>query len=132
MDEKTEARIREALLKSWSSETGLLYSKDTAPSYGQCAQTAIVIQEIYGGEILKTDGWPRQDGSGTRGRHFYNQINGKRHDFTAGQFTEMTPYTCDIEYKDLPSSPEEAATETRKSQIDALRIAFKEALKMEG
>lgn len=110
MDEGTENKIKQALLSSWSAETSLCYSPENAPSYGQCAQTAIVIQEHFGRDILKTDGWPRDDG--TKGSHFYNRINGKRYDFTAGQFTEMSNYTCDILYKDLLSKAHEAASTT--------------------
>ena len=126
MDEETERKIRRALLLSWSAETSYCFSKDNAPSYGQCAQTAIVIQDHFGGEILRTDGWPQENGA--RGRHFYNRIGGKRYDFTAGQFSEMSDYTCDIQYKDLASSAEEAATEAKPSQVEAMREAFAKAI----
>lgn len=57
MDDALYQRIRMALEKSWSGETSIIYSPDAFPSYGQCAQTAILIQERFGGEILRTTGW---------------------------------------------------------------------------
>lgn len=121
MDEITEKKIRDALVKSWSPETSVCYSEDAAPSYGQCAQTAIVIHERFGGEILKTDGWGLRP-------HYYNMIDGKRYDFTAGQFSEMPEYKCDIEYKNLRSDAKEALTDTTPSQVEALRCAFEKHL----
>ena len=87
--------------------------------------TAIVVREAFGGEILKTDGWS------PNGRHFYNHIDGIRYDFTADQF-EMPEYSHTVEYKDVLSSAEEAATETLPGQIDAMRAAFGKALKEAG
>ncbi len=118
-------KIRKALERSWSEKTSYCYSKEAAPSYGQCAPTAIVVWETFGGEILRTDGWPPQ------GRHFYNRIDGFRYDFTADQF-EMPGYSRKVEYKDILSSPEEAATEAYPSQIDEMRAAFGKALKDAG
>jgi len=116
MDEDLKKMIRKALENCWSEKTSICFSKDAPISYGQCAPTAIVIWENFGGEILKTDGWPE-------GRHFYNRINGERIDFTKDQFTTPEDY-LEIEYKDILSSFEEAATETIAGQIEALRAAF--------
>jgi hypothetical protein len=116
-------RIKEALRKSWSRDTCIIFEEDY-PYYGQCAQTAIVINEKFGGDILKTQGWPNEKGYG---RHFYNRIDGVNYDFTAEQFTDIPDYTCDIKYQDIPSSIKEAETETNKQQIAALRHAFNNA-----
>ena len=118
MPEEIQTRIRQALLFAWSPSTSEIFNAAMHPSYGQCAQTAIVIQERFGGEILKTRGWP------PTGRHFYNLIDGTRIDFTADQFTSNTDYCLDIKYDDLPSDAIEAETETTGSQIAALRRAF--------
>jgi hypothetical protein len=116
------AKIRHVLERSWSKKTSYCYNIDIAPpSYGQCAQTAIVIWEIFGGEILKTDDVPMASG-----RHFYNRIDGVRCDFTADQF-DIPEYSHRLEYKDIPSNIDEAATEASSSQIDELREAFKRA-----
>lgn len=60
--------IMEVLIKSWSLESSSKWSEDN-PAKGQCGVTALVINDLLGGEIKKTklpDGW-----------HFYNIINGK-------------------------------------------------------
>lgn len=123
MDEQLLNKIKAALRKSWSSDTCLIFEKQY-PYYGQCAQTAIVIIEKFGGEILKTKGWPRDEDNG---RHFYNRIKGVRYDFTAEQFSEIPKYTYDVEYQDIISSVNEAETETNVNQITALRNAFNKA-----
>jgi hypothetical protein len=117
MDDASYQQVRMALEKSWSGETSFIYSRDAFPSYGQCAQTAIIIQERFGGEILRTTGWHG------RGNHFYNRIAGKRVDFTADQFT-MPDYSYDLTYEDQLSSAAEAAKETLPGQVEALRRAF--------
>jgi hypothetical protein len=121
------AMVRRALECSWSARTSYCYNSDIAPpSYGQCAPTAIVIWETFGGEILKTDGLPTFSG-----RHFYNRINGIRHDFTADQF-DIPGYSHKVDYKDIPSSADEAATETTAGQVEEMRSAFKPALEAEN
>jgi hypothetical protein len=77
MNEELEVQIRKALESSWSDKTSFCYSPEFPASYGQCAQTAIVVREKFGGEILKTRGWEEN------GKHFYNRINGRRYDFTS-------------------------------------------------
>lgn len=65
-------KINKALLKSWSLESSSKWSNDN-PARGQCGVTALVINDLLGGEIRKTklpDGW-----------HFYNIIDGNRLDF---------------------------------------------------
>ena len=124
MDEQLIDKIKNALRKSWSRDTCLIF-EEQYPYYGQCAQTAIVIFEKFGGEILKTKGWPRDGGNW---RHFYNRIDGVRYDFTAEQFSEIPDYKHDIEYEDIVSSVNEAETETDQNQIAALRNAFNEAI----
>ena len=123
MDEHLIGKIKNALRESWSRDTCIIF-EEQYPYYGQCAQTAIVIFEKFGGEILKTKGWPRD---GRNGRHFYNRIDGVRHDFTAEQFSEIPDYTYDIGYEDIVSSLNEAETETNQQQINALRNAFNKA-----
>ena len=64
---------------AWS---GASSSKWTAerPASGQCSPTSLVIQDIFGGTLLKTsvgDAW-----------HFYNEIDGAAYDVTAEQFQD--------------------------------------------
>ena len=120
MDVALFQEVREALEQSWSAETSACFSPSAFPSYGQCAQTAVVIQEYFGGEILRTTGWHG------RGNHFYNRINGNRIDFTADQFL-MPNYSYELTYEDQISSVTEAEAECLPGQIDALRYAFRKA-----
>ncbi|WP_213287801.1 hypothetical protein [Bradyrhizobium sp. sGM-13] len=94
-------RLREA----WSAETGGKWRSDN-PAAGQCSVTALVVQDELGGEILKTDvngAW-----------HFYNQIEGRRVDFTMSQFDSP------IGYDDLPSNRQEAFGDTSAAQYELL------------
>ncbi|MDP1654776.1 MAG: hypothetical protein Q8K91_09645 [Hylemonella sp.] len=120
MDAPLFQKIRKALELSWSAETSACFSPSAYPSYGQCAQTAVVIQEIFGGEILRTTGWHG------RGNHFYNRIGGQRIDFTADQFS-MPNYSYALTYEDQISSADEAEKECLPGQIDALRRAYHKA-----
>lgn len=120
MDDALYRKVRAALERSWSAETSVCFSRDAYPSYGQCGQTAIVIQETFGGEILRTTGWHG------KGNHFYNRIAGERIDFTADQFS-MPGYSYALTYEDLPASAAEAEADTLPGQVGALRLAFRKA-----
>jgi hypothetical protein len=122
------AAIRQALEQSWSEKTSVCYNPESAPlSYGQCAPTAIVVFETFGGEILRTE-VPKWDGSLIR--HFYNRIDGQRHDFTGDQFNipDDPDYWGEFIYKDILSSVAEAASETLPGQLVAMRLAFAKAM----
>lgn len=96
----------ERLTNAWSYETSSLWSPDN-PALGQCGVTSLVVQDVFGGQILKT--------LLQQGQHFYNFIDGRRFDFTASQFHEP------INYHDLPSGREEAMSDTNPVQYRALR-----------
>lgn len=94
------------LLRVWSRTSSSKWTPEN-PANGQCGVTALVVQDVLGGEIHKTktpDGW-----------HFYNRINDQRHDFTASQFDSP------IEYADIVSSREEAFSDTNADQYGYLR-----------
>ena len=76
--------------------------------------TALVASDELGAEILKT-----RYGSIW---HFYNRLAGKRHDFTESQFGEP------IDYDDLPSTREEAFSDTNERQYAYLSNAVKQRL----
>ena len=102
-------QVRAALLASWSLETSGKWLVDI-PARGQCNVTALLVNELFGGEILKT---PLPEGD-----HFYNRIDGKREDFTDRQFS------VPIAYLDVPSDREEALAGTSPAKYEALRTAF--------
>ena len=85
-----DAKIRsldqlfEILLKVWQKDTAypscqLEYDHDNDPSFGQCAITAVLVHDLFGGTIQKI----RTNG----GTHYFNVLNGKTIDLTSDQFT---------------------------------------------
>lgn len=51
--------ITDALLQSWSLQSSSKWTKDN-PAKGQCGVTALVVNDLFGGEIMKTKlpgGW---------------------------------------------------------------------------
>jgi hypothetical protein len=104
--------VTAALRKSWSSRTSDTWTAAN-PARGQCNVTALLVEELFGGEILKT---PLPDGD-----HFYNRIDGQRIDLTASQLE------APIAYADLPSSRQEALSGTTSAKYEALKAAFGQA-----
>ncbi len=103
-DELADLRI--AVAKAWSFATAKQWTAEN-PAAGQCNVTAIVVQELVGGEILKT--------APGIGDHFYNRIDGRRHDFTASQFD--TP----VDYDDTPSTRAEASAGVTEAEYTAMQ-----------
>ncbi|MEE9454633.1 MAG: hypothetical protein V3V13_09670 [Paracoccaceae bacterium] len=109
----SQKQFQAALESSWSLQSSSLWQKGN-PALGQCGVTALVAQDILGGEIIKTkygDIW-----------HFYNHINGEVIDFTRIQFDEPVHYT------DLVSSRAEAFGDTDAQQYDYLSSAVQKSL----
>ena len=102
-------RVAAALRASWSSSTSGQWLPGN-PARGQCNVTALLVHELFGGEILKT--------ALPEGDHFYNRIDGRRIDLTDGQFA--TP----ISYLDVVSDRREALAGTSASQYEALKAAY--------
>jgi hypothetical protein len=102
-----------ALRKSWSMDTAKQWSKER-PAAGQCNVTALLVHDLFGGELLKT-GLPEGD-------HFYNRIDGVRFDFTDSQF--KTP----IMYADIITTRTDAERGVTSAELLALRTAFKRHL----
>jgi hypothetical protein len=102
-------RVLAALYHSWSIVTASQWTPDS-PANGQCNVTAILVHDLFGGDILKT---PLPDVE-----HFYNRIDGERHDFTASQFEEP------ITYDDIITDREDAARATTNHELATLSDAF--------
>ncbi|MGG0289896.1 hypothetical protein ABEY30_16995 [Bacillus pacificus] len=115
MDHIKRKRIYEALIKSWSIETSSKWTIEN-PAKGQCGVTALIIQELCGGEIRKTkigEVW-----------HFYNIVDEKRYDFTRSQFSE------ELNYMDIESNREEAFADTNEKQYSMLKKKITKELKL--
>lgn len=80
---QTLGGLYQVLRKCWGKETA--YPSCQAdwvsddPTYGQCAVTAMLVCDLFGGTIHKI----RVDGGGT---HYFNKINGHYIDLTREQF----------------------------------------------
>lgn len=69
-----------ALVLSWSDDTGHALYEELCPSRGQCATTALVVNDHYGGRILKC--WTEKGEA-----HYWNELpDGRQVDLTRCQF----------------------------------------------
>ena len=79
--------LKELLLNSWSKETCSLGLRDSwtvdNPSLGQCAITALVINDMFGGKIMRC--------MASSGSHYYNMIDDNLIDLTVEQFQGEIP-----------------------------------------
>ncbi len=105
-----EELILSLLKKCWSMESSSLWTEEN-PAKGQCGVTALVINDLYNGEITKTKLLNGQ-------WHYYNFIDGKRYDFTKSQFNFV------IQYQDIPSNRKEAFLDTNEKQYNYLIEKF--------
>jgi hypothetical protein len=103
--------VQSALRKAWSLSTSSQWTADN-PAAGQCNVTALLIHELFGGDLLKT---PLPAGD-----HFYNRIEDKRYDFTACQFDRPIAYT------DIATDRADAEQGVTSDQLAELRAAFGE------
>lgn len=78
------------LYQAWSKESS--YSPDDYEqhdkSYGQCAVTALLLQDILSGEIMR--GWAINKEENVRVRHYWNRFGDTHVDCTWKQFPEGT------------------------------------------
>lgn len=79
----TNEELKEAFIQAWSRETCYPRQKDEwkkeNPTIGQCAVTALVINELYGGQIVYNEEY----------NHFWNILpSGQEIDLTKDQFGE--------------------------------------------
>lgn len=99
-------QTEQCLLRCWSINTSSKWTLEN-PYKGQCGVTSLVINDLFGGKILKT----KVEGQW----HFYNQLEGKRYDFTDQQFDFK------IDYQDVESNREEAFADTNEFQYSTLK-----------
>ncbi|WP_147180653.1 MULTISPECIES: YunG family protein [Alphaproteobacteria] len=92
--------------RAWSSGTSYKWTPEN-PAMGQCSVTCLVVQDLFGGQIVTT-----QVPGGT---HFYNRIDGQRIDLTVSQFQQS------ITFDDHPASRAEALRDAGLEQYFLLR-----------
>jgi hypothetical protein len=103
-------RVAHALKKSWSLASARQWTLEN-PAAGQCNVTALLIHELFGGELLKTT-LPEDD-------HFYNRVGGRRYDFTDSQFVRP------ITYLDEVTTRADAEQGAISAELAALKKAFR-------
>ncbi|WP_261967969.1 YunG family protein [Prosthecodimorpha staleyi] len=104
-----EMRVLTCLTEAWSAESSSQWSPHN-PAAGQCGLTAALVHDRFGGRILKT-----RIGSSF---HYYNEIAGRRIDFTESQFDEPP------DPEDVAASRDEAAADGTPAQFAALSARF--------
>ena len=114
-----EAQIISALARAWSLETAKQWTPDT-PAAGQCNVTAVVVHDLFGGDIFKTS-LPDYEVD-----HFYNRVNGDVVDLTDGQFSSP------VSYQNEPASREEAMQCVKASEYEVLRTSLLAHLEENG
>jgi hypothetical protein len=96
--------------KGWSAASVATDFDPTRPAKNQCSVTALAVQTIFGGDIVKTPT--------TGGTHFYNRVDGIYWDLTIEQFDAPIPFA------NLPSSREEALAVSSPERLEALLAAI--------
>lgn len=80
-------KLEELLNSSWSKETCSPSLRDSwnenNPSLGQCAITALIVNDCFGGKIMRC--------MASSGSHYYNLIDDKIVDLTVSQFLGEIP-----------------------------------------
>lgn len=80
-------QLKQFLFCKWNKETcspGLRnFWNESNPSLGQCAITALIVNDFFGGKIMRC--------MASSGSHYYNLIDGKIVDLTVEQFLGEIP-----------------------------------------
>lgn len=85
----TKEKLKLILQNCWSKETSVDSKNWTNenPAYGQCAVTALIVNDYLGGDIV----WSYATfPNGTKISHYFNNIGGIEIDFTKEQFPKET------------------------------------------
>lgn len=79
------ATLRVELEKYWCAETSFWPEEWTSarPSFGQCAVTALILHDRFGGEICRT--------SNQGVLHYWNRLDATEVDLTRDQFEQWSP-----------------------------------------
>jgi hypothetical protein len=101
--------LARALHDAWTAETAYaapayLARAPDRPSRGQCGTTALVVEDLLGGELLVA---PVSVSGVVQGVHYWNRLAGRDVDLTADQFTadEVVGAPVVVERSPLPAPP---------------------------
>ncbi|MGA3020443.1 MAG: hypothetical protein ABSD68_00635 [Candidatus Micrarchaeales archaeon] len=132
-ERRDKAFVEAALRHSWRSDTSFFPEEwSTAnPMRGQCAVTALVVQDYLGGRLIVVDvltGGKQSD------LHFYNELeDGKRVDLTRLQFAEGTAFGAPkyAEREDVLSYPDTVKRyELLKSRVEETLGRYRSGMKI--
>lgn len=102
------SRLSEAIRQSWGSDTSVNPDwTGSCPSRGQCAVTALVVQDYLGGELLRAT---------VRGTsHYWNRLtDGEIVDLSREQFDSFEPVNIQQRARDYVLSYPETASRYHK------------------
>lgn len=114
--------FRTKVEKAWSSETA--YNGGTSdsgadPAFGQCAVTALLFQDVFGGAIVKATVNGPPD-SPFRTRHYWNIYEGVDVDLTWRQF----PVGSEIDISTIEDVDPKSLTRSVRARYDRLKERF--------
>ncbi|MBP7843653.1 MAG: hypothetical protein KA116_02475 [Proteobacteria bacterium] len=124
-----ENQLTSIFNKIWSAETTASPSDWTEenPSWGQCAVTALVVQDILGGEIV----WAEAElADGRKISHYKNLVDGREIDFTNQQFPPDTTIPAGVPKTKTYSSTRDyvLSYEPTRKRYDLLKSRLMETL----
>lgn len=93
---RTTKELRIKLERAWCMETRSVSCHNTwdpgLPSVGQCVPTALIVQDVFGGVILRTNAC-------TAFAHYFNRLSdGTEVDLTRDQFPTETTFAAPWEF----------------------------------
>ncbi|MFB8276951.1 YunG family protein [Nocardia colli] len=121
MDEVLVKVLEEALHVVWSADTGAAPDWTASNrSKGQCAVTACVVQDYFGGDILHTTATLP---NGDHVSHYFNVVDGDVVDLTREQFPTGTSFSEPApKAKGLPSTRDYCLSyDSTRQRYDLLR-----------
>ena len=76
--------VYQAIRMSWGADTAVEFWDSRNRALNQCAVTALIVQDYFGGELLRC---PMTDGDS----HYWNRVGEVEVDLTASQFAWIEP-----------------------------------------
>lgn len=118
--------FKKVLQKSWSRETSYCPEEwdDSNPSVGQCAVSALVVNDYFGGDIVWAEAVLP---NGQIVSHYFNFIDGKEVDLTRSQFPDGAIIPEGVEKKKEFASTRDfmLSSESTKKRYELLKERVK-------